>query len=151
MELKEREEVFWEEFDPRFLFALPVHFPFFEYRDMLIKDGARIIIVDSSTNRKTKFLQDSLDVSRASTKYVGVMHSVDSVMSQEETIYVFKDGNAQALLTQISFPASLHPVYRKSHTVLELRADYQLADEITSLALKRLRIYESPSRVAVSI
>ena len=137
MELKEKEELFWENANRR-KFEFPVRtFYLVSYRDMLKDADVKILFFDDNPYSS---LADVLKITRQSQDHVAVYHQ--SGWGQgltDEGIYVFKEGLPRALISCESTPG--YADFLKKHAVLEFgEKRYELADKIFSIALKEAEI-----------
>jgi len=154
MELKEKQELLWGKYDPRFHFTLPIDsFPVFDYLDALKADGAKVVRIDDSFNKRHEDLKNSINLAKVSRQYVGILsREYVDFATNRETLYVFQDGEAQALLTEFMTLSSSKHWNRQNHTHLELRDTYPLANYLVSLTLRELKyVGNSPLNMAVEI
>ena len=152
MELSEKQQLLWDDKDPRFLFTLPINnFPVFDYRDVFRKDGTRILHVHDLGTTKSQNLVDTIDVAKTTRQTVAILHSADiNYATCEETFYVFHNNKAQALLTEFRTRSSKPPSYMQTHAHLEFDDSYWLADKLVSLTLNKLQyIGSSPLNLTV--
>jgi hypothetical protein len=154
MELSEKQQLLWEENTPRFEFTLPINsFPVHEYIEALDRDCTKIVSVHDLTSGKSQNLVNAIDLAKTSRQSVGILHSADvDYQTREDTLYVFHDNLAQALLTEFRTRSSTAPTYRQTHAHLEFRDSYWLSDKLICVTLNQLRyVGNSPIDLIVEV